>query len=340
MAIATDLTSKATAPTKHDAILRRRSDASLAAMRRASAARDRQWIAQDDAIMARRAAGSATVGFAGRSTITDPSAYIDPRVRMGQLSAMSNEPAENYDANTWKAAARDYKLLQGKSFSRDSIYNGLWTKGAQLDFASGGLNRDALDQAAGVGIEAGAHADMGVGLGAKAGATLAGMLGATKLNGSPGISGNALTSRLGDLSHEGHALERHGGSVTDQQLMTRAHTGVAPDGSSVVKNGQVQIPSSSTAFNSDAALAQSDLLLRQGYLDRAVALSAPGAQRVTIEGVDVGAVVGRGYDRITATSGGVGPLQYFDNLNRVTGVYQFDAASGTWKTVTIYPVKR
>jgi YD repeat-containing protein len=164
-----------------DTILRRRSDAALAAMRRASAARDRQWIAQDDAITARRAAESAPVGFAGRSTITDPSAYIDPRVRMGQLSAMSNEPAENYDANTWKAAARDYKLLQGKNFSRDSIYNGLWTKGAQLDFASGGLKRDALDQAAGVGIEAGAHADMGVGLGAKAGTTLAGVLGAVKL---------------------------------------------------------------------------------------------------------------------------------------------------------------
>ena len=154
------------------------------------------------------------------------------------------------------------------------------------------------------------------------------------------LSGNLTTSRLAELAREGHALDRHGGSVTDQQLMTRAHTGVAPDGSSVVKDGQVRIPPSATAFNSDAMLAQADLLLRQDYLDRAVALSPVGAPLVTIEGVDVGAVVGRGYDRVTATPGGVGPLQYFSNLSRVTGVYRYDAASGTWQTVTIYPVKR
>jgi hypothetical protein len=149
-----------------------------------------------------------------------------------------------------------------------------------------------------------------------------------------------IAARLGALAQEGHALQRHGGSVTDQQLLTRAYTGVAPDGSSVIRNGQVQIPPSSTAFFSDAALAQSDLLIRQRYLDRAIALSPAGARSVIIEGVDVGAVVGRGYNRVTAAPGGVGPLQYFDNLNMVTGVYQFDAAAGAWRTVTIYPVRR
>jgi len=151
---------------------------------------------------------------------------------------------------------------------------------------------------------------------------------------------SVVAARLTQLSQEGHALGRHGGLVTDQQLMTRAYSGVAPDGSYVTKNGQIQIPPSSTAFNTDALLAQSDLLLRQQYLDRAVALSNPGAQRVTIEGVETGSVVGRGYDRVTTTPGGVGPLQYHGNLTRVTGVYEFDAPSGTWRTVTIYPVKR
>jgi hypothetical protein len=150
----------------------------------------------------------------------------------------------------------------------------------------------------------------------------------------------ALQGEIARIGAEGHALLRHGESVTNTELFVRATTGVAPDGSVVVKNGQVQIPPSSTAFNSNAALAQSDLLLRQNYLDRAVAFSPAGAPLVTIEGVDVGAVVGRGFDRITTTPGGVGPVQYFDNLSRVTGVYRYDAASGTWRTVTIYPVKR
>jgi YD repeat-containing protein len=156
--------------------------------------------------------------------------------------------------------------------------------------------------------------------------------------GSPGITNSLVAGRLAVLSQEGHALERHGGSITDEQLMVRAYTGVAPDGSYVLRDGQILIPPSSSAFNSDALLAQSDLLLRQGYLDRAIALSR-GATSVTVTGVDVGSVVGRGFDRVTSTPGGVGPLQYFDNLTKVTGSYRFDAASGTWRTVTIYPTR-
>lgn len=63
-------------------------------------------------------------------------------------------------------------------------------------------------------------------------------------------------------------------------------------------------------------------------------------QRVTIEGVDTGAIVGRGYDRVTSAPGGVGPIQYHNNLTKVTGVYEYHAPSKTWQTVTIYPVKR
>jgi hypothetical protein len=275
--------------------------------------------------------------FAGRSTVVNPAAYVD---RRAQVIAMSNEPAENYSSSTWKAAAQDYKRLAGKDFSRDSIYNGLWTKGAQLDYAAGNLNRSALDQAAAVSIEAGAHADMGVSLGAKASAGIAGLLGLVKLRGGYVITDAMINSRISELAAEGHALSRHGGSVTNDQIFTRATTGVAPDGSSVINNGRVVIPPSSTAFNSDAALARSDLILRKGYLDRAVAMSSSGAQRVTLEGVDIGKVVGRGYDRVSISPGGVGPLRYSDNLTKVTGVYQLNANTGAWETVTIYPVKK
>jgi len=43
--------------------------------------------------------------------------------------------------------------------------------------------------------------------------------------------GKNLSAQLDRLRAEGHALERHGGSITDEQLYVRAQTGVAPDGS-------------------------------------------------------------------------------------------------------------
>ncbi len=117
--------------------------------------------------------------FAEQSLPTGPAGGID---RKAQVIAMSSEPAEKYSASEWKAAAEDYKRLEGKNFSRDSIYNGLWTKAAQLDYAAGNGSRSAMDQAAAVGIEAGAHADMGVELGAKAaGASLAAVAGGIKM---------------------------------------------------------------------------------------------------------------------------------------------------------------
>ncbi|EJL84603.1 hypothetical protein PMI15_02082 [Polaromonas sp. CF318] len=146
-------------------------------------------------------------------------------------------------------------------------------------------------------------------------------------------------AELTRIAREGHALERHGGGVTDAQLLVRATTGVAPDGSVVIRNGQTVVPPSSTAFNSSSLLTQSDLIIRQNYLDRAIALSSPGVQRITIEGVDMGVTVGRGYDRVSSVPGNAGPLQFNSALSRVTAVYDYDAATKTWRTTTIYPVK-
>ncbi|WP_417582467.1 hypothetical protein [Nitrincola sp.] len=160
-----------------------------------------------------------------------------------------------------------------------------------------------------------------------------------KNRGSGGVVPSKVQTELVRIASDGHALARHGGVVTDQQLLVRAVTGVAPDGSSVVRNGQIVVPPSSTAFNSDAILAQSDMLVRQNYLDRAIALSKPGTTRVTVEGIDTETVIGRGYDRVSHVPGVQGPLQFHGDLSKVTAVYQYDATANVWRTITIYPVK-
>lgn len=51
---------------------------------------------------------------------------------------------------------------------------------------------------------------------------------------------------------DAHALARHGGSVTDEQLMNRSLTGVAPDGSvKLATNGTPILPPMLSAFHSD-----------------------------------------------------------------------------------------
>jgi hypothetical protein len=102
----------------------------------------------------RFASGSRTteVPFAGRSTVTDPRAYETPQQRVARLTAMSNEP-EKYTSTQLKAAAYEYKQMEGKGFTRDSIYNGLYMKALQLDVAAGSLGREAIDQTAFIAIE-------------------------------------------------------------------------------------------------------------------------------------------------------------------------------------------
>jgi len=83
---------------------------------------------------------------------------------MSRWIDMSNQPAGAYTAEQWKSEASNFKKYMGTGFSRDSVYNGLWTKGAQLDIEAGNNNRGIWDQVAGVGIEANtpaAHADVG-----------------------------------------------------------------------------------------------------------------------------------------------------------------------------------
>jgi filamentous hemagglutinin len=115
-------------------------------------------------------------------------------------------------------------------------------------------------------------------------------------------SSHDVLHRISSLTNEGHALARHGGAVTDDQLIARARTGIAPDLSVDVRDGKVQVPRASTAFYSDELLARSDLFVRTQYLEQA-RIAQPAAIRLTIIGVDVGQPVGRGYGRHEGPTG-------------------------------------
>jgi hypothetical protein len=152
---------------------------------------------------------------------------------------------------------------------------------------------------------------------------------------APRNSIGAPNARLSELQSQGHALERHGGSVSDEQLMNRAYTGIAPDGSAL-SGGRTP---DSTAFHNDNLLVQADDFLRQGALKDAIANAAPGQIRLTVSG-DMGVDVGRGYLPGGKVSGLDGPLLRVDNITNVQATYVYNATSGNWETLTIFPKAR
>jgi hypothetical protein len=135
-----------------------------------------------------------------------------------------------------------------------------------------------------------------------------------------------------------HAFERHGGGVTDAQLETRARTGVAPDGSKKVVGGKTVVPPNSTAFHSDELLVKADQAIRNGPLKAQIAAD-PSATVQKVEGFDVGIDLGRGYSRIGGSKQPdlQGPLELRKGITKATAVYEKNAATGEWQTITIYP---
>ncbi|MBF6650809.1 DUF6861 domain-containing protein [Methylobacter sp. BlB1] len=145
--------------------------------------------------------------------------------------------------------------------------------------------------------------------------------------------GKNLSAQLDRLRAEGHALERHGGSITDEQLYVRAQTGVAADGSRT-RRGYTPI---STAFDSDELLIHADQFLRANYLDDAIRNAEPGTLRIKVSG-DTGIELGRGYIPVGKQTGLLGPLQRVDNLTNVEAWYVYDPVKTIWQTNTIYPI--
>ena len=82
---------------------------------------------------------------------------------------MSYAPVERYSAQEYRNAAAEYRARMGRDFSRDSIYNGLWTRAAAQDGAVGkGWGQDVVNDMTGVATEAGVHAQTGMATGAAA----------------------------------------------------------------------------------------------------------------------------------------------------------------------------
>lgn len=138
-----------------------------------------------------------------------------------------------------------------------------------------------------------------------------------------------------------HTLPRHGGSVTDEQLQTRARTGVAPDGHVKLKpNGQVILPPHATAFHSDEMAALADRRIRDSGALQAAIDANPGESTVPVPATDIGEDVGRGFSRIGSSTydpDRQGPLQMHPSIRHVRGVYEKDPATGEWLPITLYP---
>ncbi len=133
-----------------------------------------------------------------------------------------------------------------------------------------------------------------------------------------------------------HTIERHGPQVTDQQLETRALTGVAPDGSTLTGN---RIPPLSSAFHSEGAMLRADSVMRGQPLQDAIATN-PTATGHTIT-FDVGENVGRGYRRIGSGNpnnvGRNGPPERVDGLTHAQARVELNQTTGEWETITMFP---
>ena len=147
------------------------------------------------------------------------------------------------------------------------------------------------------------------------------------------VSVENLNNKLDRLRTEGHAIERHGGTITDDQLYRRAQTGIAPDGSRT-RRGYTPI---STAFHNDELLVQSDDYLRANYLDDAIKNAEPGTLRIKVT-ADTNNNIGRGYLPVGKRTGLQGPLHRADNLTAAEGWYVYDPVNSSWQTNTIYPI--
>jgi len=142
-----------------------------------------------------------------------------------------------------------------------------------------------------------------------------------------------------------HTLERHGGSVTNEQLEHRARTGVAPDGSSVTdrRTGETVLPPHATAFHSDEHALRADAALREsGALQRAID-GQGGAPRIRVPTTDVGFDAGRGFSPVErrlspgAPPATQGPLEFHPAITSVRGYYERDQATGEYFPVTFFP---
>ncbi|QMV15561.1 hypothetical protein Vspart_02883 [Vibrio spartinae] len=140
-----------------------------------------------------------------------------------------------------------------------------------------------------------------------------------------------------------HSIARHGGSVTDEQLMHRALTGVAPDGHVKVVKGKTILPPMSSAFHSDELLVRADQAVRNNGALQAIIAQNPNKSILTLTPKDVGDLgvdLGRGFERIAGSKFNPelqGATNMVENLRSVQATYEFNQVKQVWETITIFP---
>ncbi|WP_159675145.1 hypothetical protein [Andreprevotia sp. IGB-42] len=146
---------------------------------------------------------------------------------------------------------------------------------------------------------------------------------------------------------DAHSTVRHGGAVTDPQLMDRSLTGVAPDGHVKIdkKSGKVMLPPMSSAFHSDRLMAYADDVVRNNGVLASKTAQNPGDDLVTLYPADVGDLglnLGRGYARLGSSKLNPsleGAPQLIDNLRSVQATYGSNPLTNRWEPVTIFPAR-
>ena len=142
-----------------------------------------------------------------------------------------------------------------------------------------------------------------------------------------------------------HSLARHGGNVTDEQLMTRALRGQAPDGTIKEVKGKVILPPMSSAFHSNDLLLYADQEIRKkgGVLEKKIKES--NSNIVTVKPNDMDSFeldLGRGFKRIGKAKYQPdlqGPIEMVNGLDKVQATYELNKSNGVWETITIFPSK-
>ncbi|MGY8562893.1 putative Ig domain-containing protein [Paracidovorax citrulli] len=135
-----------------------------------------------------------------------------------------------------------------------------------------------------------------------------------------------------------HAYTKHGGWVTDDLLIARARTGVAPGGAVAKK-----YPSKATAFHSDELLELADARIRASGILEAQLAAGNASMKITKDMLgDLGADLGRGYvpvrPNVAVNSGRFeGPLLKVDNMRGVSGTYIYNPSTKAFDMITLYP---
>lgn len=109
-----------------------------------------------------------------------------------------------------------------------------------------------------------------------------------------------------------------------------------------LETGKVVVPPLSTAFHSDELLVLAERQVRSEFLDDAIGRALPDQKVISINGVELGRDLGRGYTRVSGAKsslGKAGPPNKIEGLSKVNAVFKLDPKSGLWLTDTLYPVR-